>query len=99
MSMLFLSLGTGIGGGVVVDGKLRLGPLGAAGELRHQTILPGGPLCGCGNHGCLEALASGLAISAEGVRLGTAESRWRREREKSRSRGFESADHTIEEVK
>jgi glucokinase len=48
---------------------LRLGKLGAAGELGHQTILPDGPRCGCGNHGCLEALASGPAITAEGVRL------------------------------
>jgi glucokinase len=53
----------------VVDGRLRLGPLGAAGEFGHQTILPDGPLCSCGNHGCLEALAGGLAITAEGVRL------------------------------
>ena len=68
-TLIFLSLGTGIGGGVVIDGKLRLGPLGAAGELGHQTILPDGPLCGCGNHGCLETLASGPAIGAEGVRL------------------------------
>jgi glucokinase len=68
-TMVFFTLGTGIGGGVVVDGKLHLGPLGAAGELGHQTILPDGPLCGCGNHGCLEALASGPAITAEGVRL------------------------------
>jgi glucokinase len=68
-TMVFLTLGTGIGGGVVIDGKLRLGPLGAAGELGHQTILPDGPLCGCGNHGCLETLASGPAIGAEGVRL------------------------------
>lgn len=68
-TMLFFTLGTGIGGGVVVDGKLHLGPLGAAGELGHQTILPDGPLCGCGNHGCMEALASGPAITAEGVRL------------------------------
>jgi len=41
-------------GGVVVDRKLRLGPCGAAGELGHQTIQLDGPLCGCGNHGCLE---------------------------------------------
>lgn len=68
-TMLFLTLGTGIGGGVVIEGKLRLGPLGAAGELGHQTILPDGPLCGCGNHGCLETLASGPAIGAEGIRL------------------------------
>ncbi len=68
-TMAFFALGTGIGGGVVVDGKLRLGPLGAAGELGHQTILPDGPRCGCGNRGCLETLASGPAITAEGVRL------------------------------
>ena len=68
-TMAFFSLGTGVGGGLVIDGKLRLGPLGAAGELGHQTIVPGGPLCGCGNRGCLEALASGPAITAEAVRL------------------------------
>jgi glucokinase len=67
--MLFFALGTGIGGGVVIDGKLRLGPLGAAGELGHQTILPDGPLCGCGNRGCLETLASGPALTAAAVRL------------------------------
>lgn len=68
-TMLFFALGTGIGGGVVIDGKLRLGPLGAAGELGHQTILPDGPLCGCGNRGCLETLASGPALCAAAVRL------------------------------
>ncbi len=69
VSMVFFSLGTGIGGGVVIDGRLRLGPLGAAGELGHQTIVADGPLCGCGNRGCLETLASGPAIIGEGVRL------------------------------
>jgi glucokinase len=68
-TMVFLTVGTGIGGGVVIDRKLRLGPLGAAGEIGHQTILPDGPLCGCGNRGCLEALASGPALIGEGVRL------------------------------
>ncbi len=68
-TMAFFALGTGIGGGIVVDGKLRLGPLGAAGELGHHTILPDGPRCGCGNQGCLETLASGPAIAAEGIRL------------------------------
>jgi glucokinase len=67
--MLFLAVGTGVGGGVALDGRLRLGPLGAAGELGHQTLMPDGPLCGCGNRGCLETLASGTAIAAEGVRL------------------------------
>jgi len=68
-TMVFIAIGTGIGGGIVIDGKLRLGPLGAAGELGHQTIDPTGPLCGCGNHGCLETLASGTALAAEGIRL------------------------------
>jgi glucokinase len=66
--VLFM-LGTGIGGGLAIDGKLRLGSMGAAGELGHQTILADGPLCGCGSRGCLETLASGPAITAEGVRL------------------------------
>jgi glucokinase len=68
-SMVLLALGTGIGGGIVFDGKLRLGPVGAAGELGHMTIIPDGHLCGCGNRGCLETLVSGPAIAAEGVRL------------------------------
>ncbi len=68
-TMAFFSLGTGVGGGVAIDGKLRLGLLGAAGELGHQTIVPDGPRCGCGNRGCLETLASGPAITAEGIRL------------------------------
>ncbi len=68
-TMVYFGLGTGVGGGVVVNGRLLLGPLGAAGELGHQTILPDGPLCGCGNRGCLETLASGPAIAGEGVRL------------------------------
>lgn len=69
LTMVFIAIGTGIGGGIVIDGKLRLGPDGAAGELGHQTIDPTGPRCGCGNHGCLETLASGTALAAEGIRL------------------------------
>lgn len=68
-TMAFLTLGTGIGGAVIIDGRLRLGPLGAAGEIGHQTIVPDGPRCGCGNRGCLEALASGPAIAGKGVWL------------------------------
>jgi len=67
--MVVFTVGTGIGGGVVIDRKLRLGPLGAAGEIGHQTILPDGPLCGCGNRGCLETLAGGPALIGAGVRL------------------------------
>ncbi|MEZ6110424.1 MAG: ROK family protein [Pirellulaceae bacterium] len=69
ITLAFFTLGTGVGGGVAINGHLRLGPLGAAGELGHQTIRADGPRCGCGNRGCLETLASGPAIAAEGVRL------------------------------
>jgi glucokinase len=68
-NLVFFTLGTGVGGGVVVDGRLLLGPLGAAGEVGHQTIVPDGPPCGCGNRGCLEALAGAPALAGEGVRL------------------------------
>jgi len=68
-TMIFFALGTGIGGGVAIDGHLRLGPLGAAGELGHLTVEPSGRMCGCGNKGCVEAYASGPALTSEGVRL------------------------------
>ena len=67
-SMVFLTIGTGVGGGVVVDGQLRLGPTGSAGEIGHQTVCPDGPTCGCGNRGCLEAVASGPAIVAAAIK-------------------------------
>ena len=59
---VFITLGTGVGGGVITHGVLLRGAQGAGGELGHVTIDPTGPRCGCGNHGCLEALASGTAI-------------------------------------
>ena len=59
-------LGTGVGGGVVIDGRLRFGPHGRAGELGHQVIDVDGPPCGCGNRGCVEAFAAGPAISRLG---------------------------------
>ena len=58
------TLGTGIGGGVVIGRQLYLGIDGTAGEFGHQTLALDGPRCGCGNKGCLEALASGPAIVA-----------------------------------
>ena len=60
--MVFITLGTGVGGGIITQGVLLRGAQGAAGELGHVTIDPTGPRCGCGNYGCLEALASGTAI-------------------------------------
>jgi glucokinase len=60
--LLFVGLGTGIGGGIVIHGQLLRGALGAAGELGHVTVQATGPRCACGNRGCLEAFASGAAI-------------------------------------
>lgn len=62
-NMAFLTMGTGIGGGLILDGRLYRGTNDLAGEVGHQTILLNGPLCGCGKRGCLEALASGPAIA------------------------------------
>jgi glucokinase len=59
---VFITLGTGVGGGVITHGVLLRGAQGAGGELGHVTLDPEGPVCGCGNHGCLEAVASGTAI-------------------------------------
>jgi glucokinase len=67
-NLVLLTLGTGIGGGIIADGKLYLGALGAAGELGHMTIDAEGPDCGCGNKGCLEVLASGTALARDAVR-------------------------------
>lgn len=59
---VLLTLGTGIGGAALVGGRLLGGRDGFAGEFGHLTVDPDGPVCGCGNRGCLEALASGTAI-------------------------------------
>ena len=61
-NLVFLTLGTGIGGGIISHGVLLRGAQGAGGELGHVTLDPDGPACACGNRGCLEALASGTAI-------------------------------------
>lgn len=58
-------VGTGIGGGVVLGGRLHRGARAAAGEVGHTIVLPDGPVCGCGNRGCVEALASRTAIERE----------------------------------
>jgi glucokinase len=70
-TFLCFTLGTGIGGGVVIERRLRLGPLGAAGEIGHIVVESAGPRCGCGTTGCLETFASGPALTAEAVRLVT----------------------------
>ena len=62
------AIGTGIGGGFVIGGKVHFGIGGAAGELGHIIVMPDGPRCSCGNIGCVEALASGPSIIAEANR-------------------------------
>jgi glucokinase len=61
--------GTGIGGGLILDGKLFRGTTGNAGELGHIIVKMDGPRCGCGRRGCLEALASRVAIAREAAAL------------------------------
>lgn len=66
-SLIFLGLGTGVGGGLIVDHKLITGTHGFAMEVGHLIVEPGGRLCGCGNRGCMEqyASASGVSLSYE----------------------------------
>ena len=67
--LVFVTLGTGVGGGVITHGVLMRGAQGAGGELGHVTIQATGPRCGCGNHGCLESLASGTAITRRALEV------------------------------
>ncbi len=64
--LILITLGTGIGGGIIVNGNVLHGFLGMAGEIGHMTVFPDGNPCGCGNCGCLEKHASATAIAAMG---------------------------------
>jgi glucokinase len=66
-NLVLLTLGTGIGGGIIINGELYEGASGSAGEIGHMIIDVNGPECACGNRGCLEALASGVAIAGDAV--------------------------------
>jgi glucokinase len=66
---VYLTLGTGVGGGIFTGGRLYRGHRGTAAELGHMTVDPHGPVCGCGRRGCLEALASGTALEREAAAL------------------------------
>jgi glucokinase len=68
-NMVGIFVGTGIGGGIVLDGKIWRGSHMTAGEIGHVVILAEGPVCGCGNRGCLESVASRTAIERD-IRLG-----------------------------
>ena len=60
-----VTLGTGVGGGVIINGKVFRGFNGAAGELGHMTIVSGGKMCTCGKEGCLESYASATALISQ----------------------------------
>jgi glucokinase len=59
---LMVTVGTGVGGGIVIDGRLLRGAHGVGAEIGHLNVVPDGTLCGCGNHGCLEQYGSGTAL-------------------------------------
>lgn len=67
--MVMVTLGTGVGGGIVLDGELMRGSHGIAAEIGHMRVVPGGHLCGCGNRGCFEVYASGSALVREAREL------------------------------
>jgi glucokinase len=65
-SFVYITVSTGIGGGIISDGRVLRGRYGMGGHLGHITVFPHGDLCGCGNHGCFEAHASGTALVRAG---------------------------------
>lgn len=66
-NLVYIKVGTGIGAGLLIDGQIYRGTTGCAGEIGHVTIEEDGPLCTCGNRGCLEALAGGRAIAQKAI--------------------------------
>lgn len=67
-NLIYITVSTGIGGGIIIDGQLYSGASGGAGEVGHMTIDVDGPKCACGNTGCLEAFASGTAVARDAIR-------------------------------
>jgi glucokinase len=76
-SLFMFTLGTGVGGGFIVDGKIWRGARGTAGEIGHTIVMVDGPLCSCGNRGCLETFASATAIVKEYRRVRRSKGRGR----------------------
>jgi glucokinase len=68
--LVLFTLGTGVGGGIIIGGKILHGFMGMAGELGHMTVAPNGNPCGCGNQGCLEKHASATSVTAMARMLG-----------------------------
>ncbi|HJS17412.1 MAG TPA: ROK family transcriptional regulator [Anaerolineales bacterium] len=68
-NLAFIKVGSGIGAGLIVNRQIYSGTTGSAGEIGHLTVDENGPLCACGNHGCLEAFAGGHAIATQARKL------------------------------
>jgi len=85
--LVYVTLGTGIGGGIIIDGRIYRGASGAAGEVGHMVLVPDGPRCNCGGRGCLEALSSGTAIERD-ARLAVDEGRSAKMSELAAGRGL-----------
>ena len=66
-NLIYITVSTGIGSGIIIDGKVYRGAHGIAGELGHTIIDPNGPICGCGQRGCLEAFASGTGLARRAI--------------------------------
>ena len=94
-AVLYMTMSTGIGGGIVIDGQVYHGANDSAGEVGHQILLPNGPRCGCGKQGCLEALCSGPAIA----RRAQAAIQKQLEGEKASTAMLTLTDGRIEDVK
>jgi len=88
-NLILLTVGTGVGGGIIINGRLYSGTSGSAGEIGHMTIDVNGPRCNCGNIGCLETLASGTAVAKEAIR---------RVRQEERSSLIEIVEGKIENI-
>ncbi|MCG8401869.1 MAG: ROK family protein [Firmicutes bacterium] len=67
--MVYITVSTGVGGGLILNGGVYHGSMGTAGEIGHITVDPNGPVCRCGNAGCLEAVASGTAMAIRALAL------------------------------
>jgi glucokinase len=92
-NLVFISLGTGVGGGIVVDGQIVRGVTGFGGEIGHITVDPNGPHCHCGRHGCLESYVGsyGIVRTATGLRRSTRKRNAGRTEKLSAYRVFENA--------
>ncbi len=69
-NLIYITVSTGVGAGLILDGKLYRGADGGAGEFGHMVVKPSGNICGCGRYGCLETIASGSAIAQDAYRQG-----------------------------